>query len=72
MATESHTPPMRLLSVKEAARYLSLRPDTLYKKARYRKIPTVRIGRALRFDIRMLDRFVDEHSVKARAGRDAI
>src|SRR5262249_17410777 len=41
----------RLLKVEEAARYLGLEVDTVYKKARLRELPSVKVGRALRFDV---------------------
>ena len=44
----------RLLNVREAAQYLGLEVDTIYKKARLRELPSVKVGRALRFDIRAL------------------
>jgi len=55
----------RLISVREAAQYLSLEVDTVYKKARFRELPSVKVGRALRFDLRALERFVDQHTVKS-------
>jgi excisionase family DNA binding protein len=42
----------RLLNVEEAARYLGLEVDTIYKKARMRELPSVKVGRALRFDVK--------------------
>jgi len=54
----------RLLKVGEAARLLGLKVDTVYKKARLREVPSVRVGRALRFDVRALERFVEQHSFK--------
>ncbi len=46
----------RLLNVKEAARYLGIEVDTVYKKARLRELPSVKVGRALRFDLNALER----------------
>ena len=37
----------RLLNVKEAAEYQALDVDTVYKKARLREFPSVKVGRAL-------------------------
>ena len=54
----------RLLNVREAARYLGLETDTVYKKARLRELPSVKVGRALRFDVKALERFVEQHTVK--------
>jgi len=48
----------RLLNVREAAFYLGLAVDTVYKKSRLRKLPSVKIGRGLRFDVKALDGFI--------------
>ena len=39
----------RLLDVREAASMLGLKPSTLYQWAYERRIPVVKLGRALRF-----------------------
>ena len=54
----------RLLNVREAAKYLGLEVDTVYKKSRLRELPSVKVGRALRFDVKALDRFVEQHTIK--------
>ena len=54
----------RLLNVREAAQYLGLEVDTVYKKARLREVPCVKVGRALRFDVKALERFVEQHSIE--------
>jgi excisionase family DNA binding protein len=54
----------RLLNVKEAAQYLGLQADTVYKKARLRELPSVKVGRALRFDVEALQRFIEEHTIE--------
>ena len=54
----------RLLKVEEAARYLGLEVDTVYKKARLRELPSVKVGRALRFDIEALGRFIEQHTIE--------
>ncbi len=54
----------RLLNVEEAARYLGLEVDTVYKKSRLRELPSVKVGRALRFDIKALERFVEQHTIE--------
>ena len=38
----------RLLNVREAAQYLGLAVDTVYRMARLRELPCVKVGRALR------------------------
>jgi excisionase family DNA binding protein len=54
----------RLLNVEEAARFLGLQVDTVYKKSRLRELPSVKVGRALRFDVNALERYIDEHTIK--------
>lgn len=48
-----------LLTIREAAQYLALSVSTLYGWVWQRRIPFVKIGRALRFDPRDLAAFVD-------------
>ena len=54
----------RLLNVRETALYLGLEVDTIYKKARLRELPCVKVGRALRFDLKALERFVEQHTIE--------
>jgi len=48
----------------EAAQYLGLQVDTVYKKARLRELPSVKVGRSLRFDMEALQRFIEEHTIE--------
>lgn len=52
----------RLLNVREAAQYLGLEVDTVYKKSRLRELPSIKVGRALRFDIRALDLMIERNA----------
>ena len=54
----------RLLNSREAADYLGLKVDTVYKKARLRELPSVKVGRALRFDLLALNRYVEQHTIE--------
>jgi excisionase family DNA binding protein len=54
----------RLLTPKEAAAYLGLQVDTIYKKSRLRELPSVKVGRALRFDVKALMRFIEQHTIE--------
>jgi len=54
----------RLLNVREAAQFLGLEVDTVYKKARLREVPCVKVGRALRFDLKALERFIELHTIE--------
>ncbi len=55
----------RLLSVEEAAGYLGLQVDTVYKKARLRELPSVKVGRErCGSTLRALERFVEQHTIE--------
>ena len=54
----------RLLNVRETAQYLGLDEDTIYRKARLRELPSVKVGRSLRFDVEALSRFIEEHTIE--------
>jgi len=53
----------RLLSIDETSEYLGLAPTTLYKMVNRRQIPYVKVGRLLRFDRRLIDGWLEEHTV---------
>lgn len=56
-ATEAHRG--RLLDVREAAAFLSVKPATLYQWAYQRRIPVVKLmGRSLRFRLSDLERII--------------
>jgi excisionase family DNA binding protein len=48
----------------KAAQYLGLEVDTVYKKSRLREVPCVKVGRALRFDVKALERYIEQHSIE--------
>ena len=54
----------RLLNVEEAAQYLGLQVDTIYKKSRLRELPSVKVGRSLRFDVVALNAYVEQHTIQ--------
>ena len=53
----------RLLHVKEAAVYLGIRPSTVYTWAERRKLPCVKMGGRLLFDIHDLDRLIESRKI---------
>jgi excisionase family DNA binding protein len=55
----------RLITVQEAAHFLCVSVSTLYGWVWQRKIPFVKIGRALRFEIVDLEHFVESHKYEA-------
>lgn len=66
---------MEVMTVKEVAAYLNLNPQTVYKMARDGHLPSVRIGRALRFVREILDEWLEPkgnskaHVLAAKAER---
>lgn len=56
----------RLLTVQEAAHYLAVSVSTLYGWVWQRRVPFVKIGRALRFDSRDLESFVEANKHRPR------
>jgi len=54
----------RLLNVREAAQFLGLEVDTVYKKSRLREVPCVKVGRSLRFDVKALEQYIEQHSIQ--------
>ena len=58
----------RLMNIQELSRYLALPVPSIYSMVSRRKIPEVcvrRIGRALRFDVKAVDEWVDGGSATA-------
>ena len=53
----------RLISIKETAAYTRLSVHTLYTMVSQRRIPFVKVGRSLRFDLALLDEWIKQHTV---------
>ena len=58
----------RLLGVAEAAALLGLKRSTMYQWAYERRIPTVKLGRALRFRLSAIERLIADAERPARPG----
>ena len=67
-ATENSKTPRvaELVNINEAARFLAVSPSTLYGWVWQRRISFVKVGRAVRFDMADLQRFVSENRIEAR------
>lgn len=52
--------PGRLLDTDAAAAYLGYTPKQLRSLVERRQVPFMKVGRALRFDIRRLDRWIEQ------------
>jgi PTS system nitrogen regulatory IIA component len=57
-----------ILTLEEVARYLRLKPQTIYKWAQERRIPAVKLGKEWRFRKSILDRWLDERMLSEDSG----
>jgi len=53
----------RLLTIREVANYTGLSVHTLYAMVSQRRIPFVKVGRLTKFDLRLLDDWLKQHTV---------
>jgi len=56
-----------LITVQEAANFLAVSTSTLYGWVYLRRIPFVKVGRALRFEVAELQKFIQANRFQARA-----
>ena len=52
-----------LIGIKEAAKCTNLAVDTLYKMVSQRRIPYIKLGRALRFHPKQLEAWIHQQTV---------
>jgi len=52
----------RFLDVHECSKYLNISTHQVYKMVETRQIPVTRIGRKLLFDLKRLERWIEENS----------
>lgn len=67
-------PERRYLNAREAAKYLGFGEDNkainvIYQWVHRGKIPYTKVGRTLRFDIQVLDQWMEEHADTTSAGK---
>ena len=65
----SGEPQRRLVTIQEASKFLSVSVSTLYGWAWQRRIPFVKLGRAVRFDIGDLEKFIEKNKLNPREMR---
>ena len=53
----------RLISVPEAAAYTGVSPHTIYTMVSQRRIPYVKVGRLVKFDVELLDKWIKQNTV---------
>jgi len=56
----------RLITAKEASQYLSLSTETIYRMASLKKLPYLKIGDRVLFDIKALDHWIGKHMIKEK------
>ena len=56
----------RLITAKEASQYLSLSIDTVYRMASLKKLPYLKIGDRVLFDVKTLDQWIERHMVREK------
>ena len=55
----------RLLTIKETSEYLGISVNTLYSWVSQKKIDYVKMGRLTKFDLRVLERYIVNNTVKS-------
>lgn len=53
-----------LMTVEELAKYLKIKPDTIYKKVKRGELPALKLGKLLRFPKELIDEWVIEQATK--------
>jgi excisionase family DNA binding protein len=56
----------RLITAKEASQYLGLSTDTVYRMASLKKLPYLKIGDRVLFDVKALDHWIERHMIRER------
>ena len=58
-----------IMTVEDVARYLKLKPQTIYKWAQTGKIPAAKFGKEWRFKKSLIDKWIDAKFDEAAAGK---
>jgi excisionase family DNA binding protein len=56
----------RLITAKEASQYLSLSTDTVYRMASLKKLPYLKIGDRVLFDVKALDQWIEKRMIREK------
>jgi len=56
----------RLITAKEASQFLSLSTDTIYRMASLKKLPYLKIGDRVLFDVKALDQWIEKHMIREK------
>lgn len=60
----SGTTEKRFLGITELAQYLGIAKGTVYVWVCHRKIPFLKVGRLVKFDVRKIEKWLEENSVQ--------
>lgn len=55
-----------LVNVERAAQFIGIEVSTLYAWCEQKRVPHIKLGYALRFDLGDLRRWIDEHRVESQ------
>ncbi|MDD5679935.1 MAG: helix-turn-helix domain-containing protein [Candidatus Omnitrophica bacterium] len=53
-----------LIDKNKIAEYLGVKPSTIYAWVNQKRLPYIKVGRLLKFDIRDIDAWIQEHKVE--------
>ena len=56
----------RLITAKEASHYLSLSTDTIYRMASLKKLPYLKIGDRVLFDVKAIDQWIERRLIREK------
>jgi excisionase family DNA binding protein len=56
----------RLITAKEAGQYLSISTETIYRLVSLKRLPYIKIGDRVLFDIKALDRWIERNMIKEK------
>ena len=59
-----------IMTLEQVAKYLKLKPQTVYKWAQEGQIPAAKLGKEWRFRKRILDDWIDGRILESKAGEE--
>jgi len=59
----------RLITAKEASQYLSVSTETIYKMAASKKLPYLKIGERVLFDLKTLDQWIERRMIREKESK---
>ncbi|MCF7875355.1 MAG: helix-turn-helix domain-containing protein [Candidatus Omnitrophica bacterium] len=57
----------RLVDIKKLSQYLGVKEGTIYSWVNQEKIPYVKINRLVRFNLKMINEWIDNNSVESHS-----